>query len=147
MEERTDDWRLFERDGRLAARYEAPDRVFEVGFETLRVTDVTLHFVRGGEKVGSVYNDYGTRRTMAHLDAPGGDEGDFVGVEVPKAFVAAVCDAAERTDRVDESGGSLATYRTRVLDDRTSVLEAGGASETRDDGAGTEADADGDADG
>ena len=143
MEERTDDWRLFERDGRLAARYEAPDRVFEVGFETLRVTDVTLHFVRGGEKVGSVYNDYGTRRTMAHLDAPGGDEGDFVGVEVPKAFVAALCEAAERTGRVDESTGSLAAYRTRVLDDRSSLVETGEAEVADPDpGAEMEADAD-----
>jgi hypothetical protein len=138
MDERAGDWRLFERDGRLAARYEAPDRVFEVGFDAVRVTDVTLQFIRDGTKVGSVYNDYGTERTMAHLDAPG--EGDFVGVEVPKAFVAALLEAAERTDRVDESGGSLGAYRTRVLDDRSRLVEPVDRAEK---GANAGADADG----
>jgi hypothetical protein len=102
-----------ELDGRLFARLEADDRVFEVSFDTLDVTDVTLRFQRDGERVGSVFNDDGTARTMARLNVPG--ESDFVAVEVPKSFVANVVDAAEDTDRV-ENPERLAGYRLRVLD-------------------------------
>jgi hypothetical protein len=103
---------IAEHDGRLLARLEDDDRVFEVSFDTLEATDVTLHFLRDGEKVGSIYNDDGTQRTMARLTVPG--EGDFIAVEVPKSFVAEVLDVAGETDRVanpTEAEG----YRLRVL--------------------------------
>ena len=103
---------IVEHDGRLLARLEDDDRVFEVGFDRLEATDVTLHVLRDGEKVGSVYNDDGTERTMARLTVPGGS--DFIAVEVPKSFVAEVLDAAAETDRLvnptDADG-----YRIRVL--------------------------------
>ncbi len=102
-----------ELDGRMFARLEADDRVFEVSFDTLDVTDVTLRFRRDGERVGSVFNDDGTKRTMARLNVPG--ESDFVAVEVPKSFVADVLAAAEDADRVDNPE-RLAGYRLRVLD-------------------------------
>lgn len=76
-------------------------------------TDVTLRFLRDGEKVGSIYNDDGTERTMARLVAAG-DTTDFISVEVPKEFVAKILDAASEADRVtDESAAE--GYRLRVL--------------------------------
>jgi hypothetical protein len=98
----------------VLARYETESALFEVTFETLRVNDVTLHFERDGEKVGSVYNDDGTRRTMGHLEASGED---FIGVEVPKAFVAELVAVAETEGRVAEGRSTLERYRLRVLDD------------------------------
>lgn len=107
------DTTVTELDDRLFARLEADDRVFEVRFDTLDVTDVTLRFRRDGQRVGSVFNDDGTSRTMARLNVPG--ESDFVAVEVPKSFVAAIVDAAESGDRV-ANPERLAGYRLRVLD-------------------------------
>jgi hypothetical protein len=103
---------ITEHDGRLLARLEDDDRVFEVSFDTLEATDVTLHFQRDGEKVGSIYNDDGTRRTMARLTVPG--ESDFIGVEVPKSFVAEVLDVAAETDRLANPTDAEG-YRLRVL--------------------------------
>jgi hypothetical protein len=103
---------VVERDGRLLARAEDDHLVFEVSFDEIEVTDVTLRFLRDGEKVGSIYNDDGTRRTMARLTVPG--ESDFIGVEVPKAFVREVLDAAVEHDRVTNPD-AVEGYRLRVL--------------------------------
>lgn len=102
-----------ERDSRMLARIEDTDRVFEVSFESIEPTDVTLRFLRDGDRVGSIYNDDGTNRTMARLTT--GREGtDFIGVEVPKEFVAELLDAALEAGRVtDES--AVEEYRLRVL--------------------------------
>jgi hypothetical protein len=101
-----------EHDGRLLARIEDERMIFEVSFDELEATDVTLRFLRDGQKVGSIYNDYGTEKTMARLTVPG--ETDFIGVEVPKAFVAEVIDAAIESGRVaDET--AVEGYRLRVL--------------------------------
>ena len=105
---------ITEREGGLFARYEADDVVFEVTFERLRVTDVELHFQRDGEWVGGVYNDDGTRRTMAQFSVPGED--DFLGARVPKSFVADVLDTAEDADRLADDA-DVEGYRLRVLDD------------------------------
>lgn len=104
----------------LLARYETESALFEVTFETLRVNDVTLHFERDGEKVGSIYNDDGTRRTMAHLEAAGED---FIGVEVPKSFVADLLATAEEHDRTADGRSTPERYRLRVLGS-----DAGGAT-------------------
>lgn len=98
----------------LLARYESERAVFEVTFDTLRVNDVTLAFERDGDRVGSVYNDDGTRRTMARLVVSGED---FIGVEVPKAFVARVLSVAEDHDQVANGRSNPDRYRLRVLDD------------------------------
>ena len=101
-----------EHDGRLLARIEDDQMVFEVSFDDLEATDVTLRFRRDGEKVGSIYNDDGTERTMARLTVPG--ETDFIGIEVPKAFVEEIVEAALETGRVvDET--AVEGYRLRVL--------------------------------
>jgi len=102
-----------EHDGLMLARLEDDDRVFEVSFETVEPTDVTLRFLRDGDRVGSIYNDDGTRRTMARLTTAR-EGSDFIGVEVPKAFVAELLDAAVEAGRVtDES--AVDGYRLRVL--------------------------------
>jgi hypothetical protein len=102
-----------ERDGRMLARIEDTDRVFEVSFESIDPTDVTLRFLRDGDRVGSIYNDDGTTRTMARLTT--GREGtDFIGVEVPKEFVAELLDAAVEAGRVTDEG-AVEEYRLRVL--------------------------------
>lgn len=104
---------ITEHDGRLLARIEDDHMVFEVSFDTVEATDVTLRFLRDGEKVGSVYNDFGTEKTMARLIVPG--KNDFIGVEVPKSFVADLLDAAAEAGRVaDET--AVEGYRLRVLD-------------------------------
>jgi hypothetical protein len=85
----------------------------EVSFETVEPTDVTLRFRRDGEKVGSIYNDDGTKQTMARLTtAREGD--DFIGVRVPKEFVSEVLTAAIETGRVT-SESAAEGYRLRVL--------------------------------
>ncbi|MFT4880733.1 MAG: hypothetical protein ACI9HI_000730, partial [Salinirussus sp.] len=86
-----------ERDGHILARIEGDDRVFEVSFDSVEPTDVTLRFYRDGDRVGSIYNDDGTDRTMARLTT-GRDGTDFIGVEVPKEFVAELLDAASEAD-------------------------------------------------
>jgi hypothetical protein len=99
-------------DGRLLARIEDDHMVFEVSFDELEATDVTLRFLRDGEKVGGIYNDDGTKRTMARLTVPG--DTDFISVEVPKAFVEQIVDTALETGRVaDET--AIEGYRLRVL--------------------------------
>ncbi len=102
-----------EHDGLMLARIEGDDRVFEVSFEAIEPTDVTLRFLRDGDRVGSIYNDDGTRRTMARLTT-GREGSDFIGVEVPKEFVADLLDAAVEAGRVTD-GGALEGYRLRVL--------------------------------
>lgn len=102
-----------EQNGLMLARIEGEDRVFEVSFESIEPTDVTLRFLRNGERVGSIYNDDGTRRTMARLTT--GREGtDFIGVEVPKEFVGTVLDAALEAGRVTDETAAEG-YRLRVL--------------------------------
>jgi hypothetical protein len=102
-----------EHDGHTLARIEDDHMVFEVSFDELEPTDVTLRFYRDGDQVGSVYNDDGTDRTMARLTT--NREGDdFVGVEVPKEFVAEVLDAALDAGRVTDEAAAEG-YRLRVL--------------------------------
>ena len=101
-----------EHDGRLLARIETDEMVFEVNFDRLEPTDVTLHFLRDCEKVGSIYNDDGTERTMARLVVPG--ETDFISVEVPKEFVAEILDAAGEAGRITDERAAEG-YRLRVL--------------------------------
>ncbi|MDS0258633.1 hypothetical protein NDI56_04305 [Haloarcula sp. S1CR25-12] len=102
-----------EHDGRLLARIETDEMVFEVNFDRLEATDVTLRFLRDGEKVGSIYNDDGTERTMARL-VVGDDTPDFISVAVPKAFVTEILDTAVDAGRVaDET--AIEGYRLRVL--------------------------------
>ena len=102
-------------DGGLMARYETNDRVVDVQFDRLVVTDVTLRLYRDEREVGSVYNDHGTAQTMFRA---GGQEGsDFVGVELPKSFVDRVLTEAEELGITEsESGTSPDLYRRRVLD-------------------------------
>lgn len=102
-----------EHDGLVLARIEDDSFVFEVSFQTIEPTDVTLRFHRNGEKVGSIYNDDGTDRTMARLTtAREGD--DFIGVEVPREFVSEVLTKAVETGRVT-SETAAEGYRLRVL--------------------------------
>ncbi len=102
-----------EHAGLMLARIEDDDFVFEVSFETIEPTDVTLRFRRDGEKVGSIYNDDGTEKTMARLTTAR-EGADFIGVRVPKEFVSEVLTAAVETGRVtDESAAE--GYRLRVL--------------------------------
>ncbi len=104
---------IAEHDGRMLARIEETDRVFEVSFDTIEPTDVTLRFIRDDERVGSIYNDDGTSRTMARL-LTGRDGTDFISVAVPKEFVAALLDAASEAGRVTDEN-ALEGYRLRVL--------------------------------
>ena len=107
------DTTIAEQDGRMLARIEGDDRVFEVTFDTIEPTDVTLRFVRDDDRVGSIYNDDGTSRTMARLTT-GRDGTDFIGVEVPKEFVAELLDAAAEAERITDET-ALEGYRLRVL--------------------------------
>jgi len=102
-----------EHDGHMLARIESSDRVFEVNFDTIEPTDVTLGFHRDGERVGSIYNDDGTNRTMARLTTAR-DGADFISVEVPKEFVEEVLDAATEAGRVTDEAAANG-YRLRVL--------------------------------
>jgi len=102
-----------EHGGHMLARVEGTDRVFEVSFDSVEPTDVTLRLRRDDERVGSIYNDDGTDRTMARLTT-GRDGTDFISVEVPKQFVAELLDAAVEAGRVtDETAAD--GYRIRVL--------------------------------
>ncbi len=104
---------IAEQDGLMLARIEGDDRVFEVNFDSIEPTDVTLRFIRDDERVGSIYNDDGTKRTMARLTTA--REGpDFISVEVPKEFVAELLDAATEAGRVTDET-ALEGYRLRVL--------------------------------
>ena len=97
----------------MLARVESDDRVFEVSFDAIEPTDVTLRFLRDGERVGSIYNDDGTNRTMARLTTA--REGtDFISVEVPKEFVDELLAAAVEADRLTDETAAEG-YRLRVL--------------------------------
>ena len=102
-----------ERGEHVLARIEGDDRVFEVSFDSVEPTDVTLRLYRDGDRVGSIYNDDGTDRTMARLTT-GRDGTDFIGVEVPKEFVAELLDVAAETGRVTDETVAEG-YRLRVL--------------------------------
>jgi hypothetical protein len=102
-----------ERDGFMLARIESDDRVFEVNFDSIEPTDVTLRFWRDNERVGSIYNDDGTDRTMARLTT-GREGSDFIGVEVPKEFVAELLDAAVEAGRITDEAAAEG-YRIRLL--------------------------------
>jgi len=104
---------IAEHDGHMIARLDDSDRVFEVAFDTIDPTDVTLRFIRDDSRVGSIYNHDGTDRTMARLTT-GRDGSDFIGVEVPKDFVAELLDAASEADRITDET-ALNGYRLRVL--------------------------------
>jgi len=107
------DTTVTEHDGSMLARLEGDDRVFEVTFDSVEPTDVTLRFLRDGDRVGSIFNDDGTKRTMARLTT--NREGtDFIGVEVPKEFVSEVLDAALDAGRVTDETAAEG-YRLRVL--------------------------------
>lgn len=97
----------------MLARVESDDRVFEVTFDTIEPTDVTLRFIRDDDRIGMIYNDDGTARTMARLTT-GRDDTDFIGVEVPKEFVAELLDAAAETGRVNDET-ALEGYRLRLF--------------------------------
>jgi hypothetical protein len=97
----------------MLARLEGEDRVFEVSFDSLEPTDVTLRFYRDGDRVGGIYNDDGTDRTMARLTTAR-DGTDFIGIEVPKEFVAELLDAASEAGRVTDEAAAEG-YRLRVL--------------------------------
>jgi hypothetical protein len=100
-----------EQAGLLLVRIEEDE--FEVNFETIEPTDVTLRFRRDGEKAGSIYNDDGTEKTMARLRTVR-EGADFIGVRVPKEFVSKVLTAAVETGRItDESVAE--GYRLRIL--------------------------------
>lgn len=103
-----------EHDGLLLARIEDDDFVFEVNVETVEPTDVTLRFYRDGEKVGSIYNDDGTEKTMARLTTAR-DGTDFIGVRVPTEFVSELLTAAVESDRVTDDSAADG-YRLRVLE-------------------------------
>jgi hypothetical protein len=105
--------RIAEHDGHMIARIDGSDRVFEVAFDTIEPTDVTLRFIRDDDRVGSIYNDDGTDRTMARLTT-GRDGSDFIGVKVPKDFVAELVDAASKAGRITDET-ALEGYRLRVL--------------------------------
>jgi len=47
---------IAEHDGRMIARIDGNDRVFEVAFDVIEPTDVTLRFIRDEDRVGSIYN-------------------------------------------------------------------------------------------
>ncbi len=104
---------ITEHDGHMIARIDGSDRVFEVSFDTIEPRDVTLRFIRGDDRVGSIYNDDGTARTMARLTT-GRDGSDFISVEVPKDFVAELVDAASGAGRITDET-ALEGYRLRVL--------------------------------
>ena len=74
---------------------------------------VALRFRRDDERVGSIYNDDGTDRTMARLTTAR-DGTDFIGVEVPEEFVAELLDAAAEAGRVTDEA-AIEGYRLRVL--------------------------------
>lgn len=97
----------------MLARIEGDDRVFEVNFDSIEPTDVTLRFRRDDERVGSIYNDDGTNQTMARLTTAR-EGNDFIGVEVPKEFVVELLDAAIEADRVTDDAAAEG-YRLRVL--------------------------------
>ncbi|GAA0545499.1 hypothetical protein [Halorubrum ejinorense] len=84
-----------------------------MNFDAIEPADVTLGFHRDGERVGSIYNDDGTGRTMARVTTAG-DSPDFIGVEVPKEFVEEVLDAATEAGRVTDEAAANG-YRIRVL--------------------------------
>ncbi|AFZ71635.1 hypothetical protein SAMN05443661_1067 [Natronobacterium gregoryi] len=104
---------IVEQNGRMLARVEGDDRVFEVSFDTIEPTDVTLRFIRDDNRVGSIYNDDGTNRTMARLTTAR-DGADFISVEVPKEFVADLLVAASEAGRVSDDT-ALEGYRLRML--------------------------------
>lgn len=104
---------ITEHDGRMLARLEGGDRVFEVAFDLIEPTDVTLRFIRDDDRVGSIYNDDGTDRTMARLTT-GRDGSDFIGVEVPTEFVTELVNAASEAGRITDET-ALEGYRLRVL--------------------------------
>lgn len=99
-------------DGKLMARVEEDTHVFEVNFDSLKVKDVVLAFYNDGERVGSIYNDDGTKRTMARLETKG--EEDFISVEVEKEFVAKIIDRATEEDMFTTEETSVEAYRTRL---------------------------------
>ncbi|MFC6975963.1 hypothetical protein ACFQL1_16735 [Halomicroarcula sp. GCM10025709] len=99
-------------DSGLLVRFEDSHGVFEATVDEVAVTDVTLRFYRDDEKIGSVYNDDGTARTMARLTVPG--DTDFISLEVPKAFVRELLDTAQEQGRV-RNPDAVEGYRLRVL--------------------------------
>lgn len=97
----------------FVARCESNTTVFEVTYDEIKLSDVTVSFKRDGESVASIYNDYNTSKTMAHIYAPG--ETDFSSHEVPKKFVEEVLNHAEAHDLV-ENPERVYGYRVRILE-------------------------------
>lgn len=104
-------------EGKLMARVEEDSHVFEVNFDTLKVKDVSIAFYRDGERMGSIYNDDGTERTMARLETKG--EEDFISVEVDKKFVSMILERAAEEEILTTEKSSVEAYRTRIGLDRS----------------------------
>lgn len=99
-------------EGRMMARIEKDDYIFEVNYDTLVVKDVVLAFYRNGERVGSIYNDDGTKRTMARLE-PVGEE-DFISTRVSKSFVKKVISESKTEGMIDRDSSSVEAYKKRM---------------------------------
>jgi hypothetical protein len=99
-------------DGRLIAMVEENTHIFEVNLDSLKVKDVVLAFYNSGERVGSIYNDDGTKRTMARLETKG--EEDFISVEVEKEFVSKILERAAKENMILTEETSVEAYRTRL---------------------------------
>lgn len=99
--------------GFILARTGSSDRVFEVNLGAIEPTGETLGLYRDDERVESIDNDDWTDRTMGQLTTARKDT-DFIGVEVPKEFIAEVRDAATEAGRVTDEAAADG-YRLQVL--------------------------------
>ena len=86
--------------------------VFEVILDAVEVTDVTLRPHRDGEKVGSVHDDHGTAKTMAHLTTPGDDSI----ASRCRSRSSADCSTSPRRPVGSRRRGDPETHRLRTLD-------------------------------
>lgn len=96
----------------LMARVDDENRVFEANFDTLKVKDVVLVFQRDGERIGSIYNDDGTKRSMARLNTL--NDEDFISVKVSKQFVEKILEKASQENMIQEQGTTLEAYKKRL---------------------------------
>lgn len=100
-------------DNHLMARVEKENYIFEVNYDELKIKDVVLVFYRHGERVGSIYNDDGTNRTMARLETR--KEEDFISTRVSKSFVNKVINTSKKEGFISKnSGTSIEAYRNRM---------------------------------
>ena len=99
-------------EDRLMARLDTGSKVFEVNFDELKINDVTISFHRNNQRVGSIYNDDGTKRLMARLNTIG--EEDFISFKVTRKFVAKILEKSESHGYVQQGGSTLEAYKTRM---------------------------------